>query len=98
MGLLHNTLQTHADSSALGMEDESSAMEDFMASSPPAWNAEIPRPQSTRNVPTPDVEEENDWDEEDPEIQDIPNAHFDVLQVIDAEGEPHLIKCLVSLC
>lgn len=69
------------------MEDESSAMEDFMASSPPAWNAEIPRPQSTKNVPTPDVDEENDWDEEDPEIQDIPNAHFDVLQVIDAEGE-----------
>lgn len=76
-----------ADLSALGMEDDSSAMEEFMASSPPAWNAEIPRPPSTRNLPVPDVDEENDWDEEDPEIQDIPNAHFDVLQVVDAEGE-----------
>lgn len=56
-----------------------------MASSPPAWNAEIPRPPSTRNVALPDTEED-DWDEEDAEIQDIPNAHFDVLEVTDADG------------
>lgn len=62
-------------------------MEDFMASSPPAWNAEIPRPPSTRNIALPDMEEENDWDEDDAEIQDIPNAHFDVLKTTDADGE-----------
>lgn len=59
-----------------GFDDEDqSAMEDFLASSPPAWNAEIPQ-----NKPPP--EEENgdvDLEEVDPEIQDIPNAHFDVL-------------------
>lgn len=60
-----------------------------MASSPPAWNAEFPRPQSSRNVTLPDMEEENDWDEEEQEIQDIPNAHFDVLDVIDAEGQSY---------
>lgn len=72
----------------MGMEEESSAMEEFMASSPPAWNAEFPRPPSARNLPQQNEAEENDWDEEDPEIQDIPNAHFDVLDTqIPAESE-----------
>lgn len=52
-------------------DEDSSAMEDFLASSPPAWNADIPRPEH---------DEEDDWDDDvDGEIQDIPNAHFDVL-------------------
>lgn len=51
-------------------------MEEFMASSPPAWNANIPRPPSVNNI----GQEEMDWEEDvDQEIQDIPNAHFDVL-------------------
>lgn len=54
-------------------DEDQSAMEDFLASSPPAWNAEIPHHQQ------PHAEDENDLDEVDPEIQDIPNAHFDVL-------------------
>ncbi|KAL1408496.1 Protein kinase [Vanrija albida] len=54
-------------------DEDQSAMEDFLASSPPAWNVEIPHHQQ------PLAEDENDLDEVDPEIQDIPNAHFDVL-------------------
>lgn len=47
-----------------------------MASSPPAWNANIPRPPSVNHLEP----EEMDWEEDvDQEIQDIPNAHFDVL-------------------
>lgn len=52
-------------------DEDSTAMEDFLASSPPAWNADIPRPEH---------DDEEDWDDDvDGEIQDIPNAHFDVL-------------------
>ncbi|WRT65192.1 uncharacterized protein IL334_002135 [Kwoniella shivajii] len=64
--------------SAYGFEDEDmSAMEEFMASSPPAWNADIPPPsQMSHNG----ADEHPDIDEDvDLEIQDIPNAHFDVL-------------------
>lgn len=56
-------------------EDDHRAMENFLASSPPAWNAEFPNAQAA-------LEENGDVDiedEDDPEIQDIPNAHFDVL-------------------
>ncbi|WVR04282.1 hypothetical protein IAU60_001282 [Kwoniella sp. DSM 27419] len=59
--------------SAYGFEDEdTSAMEEFMASSPPAWNADIPMSYNG-------VDEHPDLEEVDLEIQDIPNAHFDVL-------------------
>ncbi|WVQ97489.1 hypothetical protein IAU59_004603 [Kwoniella sp. CBS 9459] len=63
--------------SAYGFEDEDmSAMEEFMASSPPAWNADIPPPsQLSQNG----IEEHPDLEDVDLEIQDIPNAHFDVL-------------------
>ena len=50
-------------------------MTDFMASSPPAWNANIPPPSQPGGHT-----EEMDWDDDDEQdIQDIPNAHFDVL-------------------
>ncbi|WVQ76610.1 hypothetical protein IAR50_006283 [Cryptococcus sp. DSM 104548] len=62
------------DSNAYEDED-SSAMEEFMASSPPAWNADIPPPSQVQNQET----EEPDLEDVDLEIQDIPNAHFDVL-------------------
>jgi carbon catabolite-derepressing protein kinase len=55
-------------------------MEGFMASSPPAWNAEIPRDQSEGGS------DESD-DDEDLDIQDIPNAHFDVLDTSRSTGE-----------
>jgi carbon catabolite-derepressing protein kinase len=56
-------------------DEDDSAMEDFMASSPPAWNMEMDRtPQPPANG-----HEELDLGDEDGEIQDIPNAHFDVL-------------------
>ncbi|ORY24882.1 putative SNF1A/AMP-activated protein kinase [Naematelia encephala] len=62
--------------SLYGFDDEdTSAMEEFLASSPPAWNADIPRPPSTQ----PNGDEEMDLSDVDGEIQDIPNAHFDVL-------------------
>jgi carbon catabolite-derepressing protein kinase len=77
-----------ADGSAMyDMEDESSAMEEFMASSPPAWNAEMPvsRVNITAHRQAPPHEqaqngyEELDLDDVEGDIQDIPNAHFDVL-------------------
>lgn len=46
-------------------------MQDFMASSPPAWNANM-RPGVIH-------EGEDDWEDDVDGIQDIPNAHFDVL-------------------
>lgn len=52
-------------------------MEDFMASSPPAWNSEMTRPRS--HVQLPQGHEELDIEEVEGDIQDIPNAHFDVL-------------------
>jgi carbon catabolite-derepressing protein kinase len=58
------------------MEDDSSAMEDFMASSPPAWNVEMPPPSTQQPQ---NGYEELDIDEVDGDIQDIPNSHFDVL-------------------
>jgi carbon catabolite-derepressing protein kinase len=58
-------------------------MEGFLASSPPAWNAEIPRPPARDG----DIEEEDDEDDEDVDIQDIPNAHFDVLDTSKSTGE-----------
>ncbi|WWC67507.1 uncharacterized protein I206_101415 [Kwoniella pini CBS 10737] len=65
------------DSYGFEEDEDMSAMEEFMASSPPAWNADIPPPSSlTQNG----ADEHPDIDEEvDLEIQDIPNAHFDVL-------------------
>jgi carbon catabolite-derepressing protein kinase len=63
-----------------GGAEESSAMEGFMASSPPAWNAEIPRDQSEGGS------DESD-DDEDLDIQDIPNAHFDVLDTSRSTGK-----------
>ncbi|ORX33523.1 putative SNF1A/AMP-activated protein kinase [Kockovaella imperatae] len=55
-------------------DDENTAMADFMASSPPAWNTNIPPPMVQ---PGP---EEMDWEEDvEQDIQDIPNAHFGVL-------------------
>lgn len=64
------------DSSLLDDEEDQAVMEDFLASSPPAWNAEIPQ-----NKPPPqEVNGEVDIDEEvDAEIEDIPNSHFTVL-------------------
>lgn len=56
-------------------DEDQSAMEDFLASSPPAWNAEFPM-----QAPALEEEGEVDIEEVDPEIQDIPNAHFDVLE------------------
>jgi carbon catabolite-derepressing protein kinase len=56
-------------------EDDQTVMEDFLASSPPAWNAEIPQ----HKPPAQEDEGEVDIEEVDPEIQDIPNSHFDVL-------------------
>jgi carbon catabolite-derepressing protein kinase len=68
-------------------DEDQSALEDFMASSPPAWNAEVP-PPGQRPVETGDVEE-NDLDEVDPEIQDIPNSHFEVLDTsLPGKGTP----------
>ncbi|WVN88832.1 uncharacterized protein L203_104046 [Cryptococcus depauperatus CBS 7841] len=57
------------DSNAYEDED-SSAMEEFMASSPPAWNVDIHTP--------PQIQQEG-IEEENPDLEDIPNAHFDVL-------------------
>ena len=54
------------------------AMEDFMASSPPAWNEAMPRPPS-HTPQTQNGQEELDIEEDEGDIQDIPNAHFDVL-------------------
>ncbi|WWD21907.1 hypothetical protein CI109_106395 [Kwoniella shandongensis] len=65
--------------SAYGFEDEdedTSAMEEFMASSPPAWNADIPQPSQAQQN---EADEQTDLEDVDLEIQDIPNAHFDVL-------------------
>lgn len=59
-------------------EDEATAMEDFMASSPPAWNSELPRPAPQTRTPQ-NGQEELDIEEFEGDIQDIPNAHFDVL-------------------
>lgn len=56
-------------------EDDQAVMEEFLASSPPAWNAEIPQ----HKPPAQEEDGEVDIEEVDPEIQDIPNAHFDVL-------------------
>lgn len=56
-------------------EDDHRAMENFLASSPPAWNAEF----NQTHQPNEENGEVDIEDEEDPEIQDIPNAHFDVL-------------------
>jgi len=56
-------------------EDDQAVMEDFLASSPPAWNAEIPQ----HKPPAQEAEGEVDIEEVDPEIQDIPNSHFHVL-------------------
>ena len=63
--------------------EESSAMEGFMASSPPAWNAEIPQP---RNGSEGGSDAGSD-DDDDLDIQDIPNAHFDVLDTSKSTGE-----------
>ncbi|OWZ41836.1 carbon catabolite-derepressing protein kinase [Cryptococcus neoformans] len=63
------------DSNAYEDED-SSAMEEFMASSPPAWNADIPPPIDVQQN---GADEYPDLEDVDLEIQDIPNAHFDVL-------------------
>lgn len=66
--------------SMYSFEDEDhSALEDFMASSPPAWNAESAPPGSRAGGQNDGDVEENDLDEVDPEIQDIPNSHFEVL-------------------
>ncbi|KAK8846590.1 hypothetical protein IAR55_005676 [Kwoniella newhampshirensis] len=65
--------------SAYGFEDEdedTSAMEEFMASSPPAWNANIPNPSQMQPN---GADEQTDLEDVDLEIQDIPNAHFEVL-------------------
>lgn len=52
-------------------------MEEFLASSPPAWNAEIPqhKPPAAEDHGEVDIDEELDL-----EIEDIPNAHFEVLK------------------
>ncbi|XAO25315.1 hypothetical protein I312_104137 [Cryptococcus bacillisporus CA1280] len=63
------------DSNAYEDED-SSAMEEFMASSPPAWNADIAPPIDVQQN---GADESLDLADVDLEIQDIPNAHFDVL-------------------
>jgi len=55
-------------------------MEGFMAASPPAWNAEIPRGRDQEGS------DESD-DDDDLDIQDIPNAHFDVLDTSRSTGE-----------
>ncbi|GMK57787.1 hypothetical protein CspeluHIS016_0406210 [Cutaneotrichosporon spelunceum] len=65
------------DSMSFEDDEDQAAFEDFTASSPPAWNAEVPLPDG-RPSDSGDVEE-NDLDEVDPEIQDIPNSHFEVL-------------------
>nr|XP_019047640.1 CAMK/CAMKL/AMPK protein kinase [Kwoniella bestiolae CBS 10118]OCF26570.1 CAMK/CAMKL/AMPK protein kinase [Kwoniella bestiolae CBS 10118] len=65
------------DSYGFEEDEDTSAMEEFMASSPPAWNADIPPPSQLQQNGIdehPDIEEDVDL-----EIQDIPNAHFDVL-------------------
>jgi len=54
-----------------------------MASSPPAWNAEIPAPRD-RSEGESDMESDDD---DDLDIQDIPNAHFDVLDTSRSTGE-----------
>jgi carbon catabolite-derepressing protein kinase len=54
-----------------------------MASSPPAWNAEIPAPRD-RSEGGSDMESDDD---DDLDIQDIPNAHFDVLDTSRSTGE-----------
>jgi len=61
-------------------------METFMASSPPAWNAEIPAPRD-RSEGGSDMESDDD---DDLDIQDIPNAHFDVLDTSRSTGESKL--------
>ena len=73
------------NSNSLEEEDETTAMEDFMASSPPAWNSEITRPRS--HVQLPQGHEELDIEEIEGDIQDIPNAHFDVLDTSRSTGE-----------
>ncbi|WWD08124.1 hypothetical protein V865_006235 [Kwoniella europaea PYCC6329] len=65
------------DSYGFEEDEDTSAMEEFMASSPPAWNADIPPPSQLQQN---GVDEQMDIEEDvDLEIQDIPNAHFDVL-------------------
>ncbi|WWC87330.1 uncharacterized protein L201_002219 [Kwoniella dendrophila CBS 6074] len=65
------------DSYGFEEDEDMSAIEEFMAASPPAWNADIPPPSSLQQN---GVDEHPDIDEDvDLEIQDIPNAHFDVL-------------------
>ncbi|EIW68573.1 hypothetical protein TREMEDRAFT_31675 [Tremella mesenterica DSM 1558] len=60
-----------------GFEDDETAgaMEDFMASSPPAWNADM---HNVKPYPM-EGSDELDLEEDVDDIQDIPNAHFDVL-------------------
>jgi len=60
-------------------------METFMASSPPAWNAEIPAPRD-RSEGGSDMESDDD---DDLDIQDIPNAHFDVLDTSRSTGKSY---------
>jgi carbon catabolite-derepressing protein kinase len=66
------------NANALEEDDEITAMEDFMASSPPAWNSQMPRPPDHVQPPS-NGQEELDIEDFDGDIQDIPNAHFDVL-------------------
>ena len=55
-------------------------MEDFLASSPPAWNGDAGMQQHRERLQN-GTAEDDDWSEveENVEIQQIPNAHFDVL-------------------
>jgi hypothetical protein len=64
-------------------------MEGFMAASPPAWNYER-RQQQPRDD---DMSGESE-DDDDIDIQDIPNAHFDVLDTSRSTGKPD--GCLLS--
>ena len=70
-----------ADDTALTTweDEDSSAMEDFLASSPPAWNGEASMHQHTERLQN--GSEELDWGDVDDniDIQLIPNAHFGVL-------------------
>ena len=73
-------------------EEDANTMEDFLASSPPAWNTNIPvscvtfayRTRSSSSTQRPASisqtgPEEMDWEDEEQDIQDIPGAHFEVL-------------------
>ena len=73
-------------------EEEEDAMEDFMASSPPAWNMEMDRTPPSQ--PPPNGHEELDLGDEDVDIQDIPNAHFEVL---DSSLPGYLTRKLITL-